>query len=210
MCVDEPAIMARAEKLRPERVLEVGCATGVLTEKLAALASELVAIDRSPLMIERAKDRAWATEVSLVCSDAVDYQDDRSFDLVVSSMTAHLIDDFSRFARFAYTSLREGGTFLFSQRHPIRTANPNGCNVTNNEPHWNVGQYFTDGLRSYKWLEADVFCFHRSIETIVSSLVREGFEIREIVEPLPFSVGETERTRENLSTPSVLLLNARK
>src|SRR6185437_8494716 len=74
-------------------VLEVGCGTGQLTERLAYSGFRLTAIDIGPSMIAAARRRLAGTEVSFQTTsfeelDAVD----ASFDLVISSAAFHWID----------------------------------------------------------------------------------------------------------------------
>ena len=90
-------------------VLEVGCGTGQLTERLAGSAFRLTAIDIGPSMIAAARQRLAVAEVSFHATSFEDLDAaDASFDLVISSAAFHWIDPevgFSKSARL----LRPGG-----------------------------------------------------------------------------------------------------
>jgi ubiquinone/menaquinone biosynthesis C-methylase UbiE len=74
-------------------VLEIGCGTGQLTERLAAYGFRLTAIDIGPSMIAAARRRLLGAEV---CFQATSFEDldaaAGSFDLVISSAAFHWID----------------------------------------------------------------------------------------------------------------------
>jgi ubiquinone/menaquinone biosynthesis C-methylase UbiE len=90
-------------------VLEVGCGTGQLTQRLAEFGCALTAIDIGPSMIEVARERVTGDGVTFL---AVPFEDldapAESFDLVISGAAFHWIDPGIRF-RTAARLLRPGG-----------------------------------------------------------------------------------------------------
>lgn len=90
-------------------VLEVGCGTGQLTERLACSGFRLTAIDIGPSMIAAARRRLADAEVSLQVTSFEDLDVvDASFDLVISSAAFHWIDPEVAFTKSARL-LRPGG-----------------------------------------------------------------------------------------------------
>lgn len=90
-------------------VLEIGCGTGQLTERLACSGFRLTAIDIGASMIAAARRRLTGAEVSFQVTsfehlDAVD----AAFDLVISSAAFHWIDPEVAFTKSARL-LRPGG-----------------------------------------------------------------------------------------------------
>jgi malonyl-CoA O-methyltransferase len=78
----------------PRLVLEVGCGTGFLTERLltALPAAKIHALDISKEMIKRAQSRlAEAVRVEWVVADAREFAGDQRYDLIVSSSSLHWI-----------------------------------------------------------------------------------------------------------------------
>jgi SAM-dependent methyltransferase len=103
----------------PQRVLDLGCGDGVL----AALAlahrpsvTEVVAVDASPPMLERARDRfAGEPRVTVCEGDLLDpITDLGTFDLIVSGFAIHHVDDDRKRGLFAECAaqLARGGRFL--------------------------------------------------------------------------------------------------
>lgn len=90
-------------------VLEVGCGTGQLTERLACSGFRLTAIDIGASMIAAARRRLTGAEVSFQVTSFEDLAAvDASFDLVISSAAFHWIDPEVAFTKSARL-LRPGG-----------------------------------------------------------------------------------------------------
>jgi len=90
-------------------ILEVGCGTGQLTERLAGFGFGLTAIDIGPSMIAAARHRLDGSAVSFQVSSFEDLAAaDASFDLVISGAAFHWVDPEVRFVKSARL-LRPGG-----------------------------------------------------------------------------------------------------
>ncbi len=98
------------------RVLEIGCGTGAVTEKLLARGARVTALDQNPEMLEQARSRlarAPREALNLVERTAaeIDSFDDRSFDAVVAGLS---LSEMSRSERAfvlkqSFRVLRPGG-----------------------------------------------------------------------------------------------------
>lgn len=88
-------------------VLEIGCGTGQLTQRLVACGFTVTAIDIGPSMIETARERVPGARFQTVSFEALDAAAG-SFDLVISGAAFHWIDPEVRFAKAARL-LRPGG-----------------------------------------------------------------------------------------------------
>lgn len=90
-------------------VLEVGCGTGQLTERLAGYEFRLTAIDVGPSMIAAARRRLDGSALSFQVSSFEDFAAaEASFDLIVSGTAFHWVDPEVRFRKPARL-LRPGG-----------------------------------------------------------------------------------------------------
>jgi ubiquinone/menaquinone biosynthesis C-methylase UbiE len=90
-------------------VLEVGCGTGQLTERLARFGFRLTAIDLGPSMISAARRRLGGSAVSFEVASFEDFAaPEASFDLIVSGTAFHWVDPEVRFRKPARL-LRPGG-----------------------------------------------------------------------------------------------------
>jgi len=68
------------------KVLDIGIGTGLLTEKMLALANyNIVGVDFSPRMLEIAKERLANSDVNLICEDITEFESEEKFEAIVST-----------------------------------------------------------------------------------------------------------------------------
>jgi trans-aconitate methyltransferase len=70
-----------------ERILDLGCGDGRLTERIAGAGAEVVAVDASPAMVEAARKRGF--DARLLSADALGF--DGEFDAVFSNAVLHWV-----------------------------------------------------------------------------------------------------------------------
>ena len=104
-----------------ERILDVGCGTGTLTEKLAENGAIVTGIDASAEMIAKAKEAY--PNIQFFVKDATNFSFDEPFDAVFSNATLHWINDQEKALQCIYNSLKQGGRFVFEMggKHNIES-----------------------------------------------------------------------------------------
>lgn len=88
------ALMPPSEAPSQQSILEIGCGTGVLTQRLIERfpGASLTAIDLSPDMIEQARTSiAESDHVRLQAADVMEFQADQRFCIVASSSALHWV-----------------------------------------------------------------------------------------------------------------------
>lgn len=93
-----------------ERILDLGCGTGDLTNEIAAAGALPVGIDSSPSMIEKARQKYPGISFSVGYGEK--YRTDLSFDAVFSNAALHWMKRASDVASTVWLSLRPGGRFV--------------------------------------------------------------------------------------------------
>ena len=104
------SLVELADPLEGERVLDLGCGTGLLLEELAAKGALVTGLDSSFSMVEKA--RANYPQFSLHVGDARDFTFPAPFHLVFSNATLHWIPEASAVARSVVRALRPSGRFV--------------------------------------------------------------------------------------------------
>ncbi len=104
-----------------ERILDAGCGTGTLTEKLSESGAIITGIDASQEMITKAKSSF--PNIKFLVKDATDFEFDEPFDAVFSNATLHWINEQKKALQCIYNALKEGGRFVFEMggKHNIES-----------------------------------------------------------------------------------------
>lgn len=100
-----------------ERILELGCGTGRLTQKICErfCAADITAVDLSEAMIDQAKIRFdVGVDVDWVASDICDYVTDEMFPLIVSSSSLHWVTPIDRAFEVIDRSIEPGGQIVLA------------------------------------------------------------------------------------------------
>jgi trans-aconitate 2-methyltransferase len=104
-------VLARLQGLAPEAtVLDVGCGTGRVTEKLLELVprGRVLAIDASAEMVELARGRL-GERAEVWCQDALELELDQPVDAIVSTAALHWVPEHDRLWVRLARALRPGG-----------------------------------------------------------------------------------------------------
>ena len=99
------------EALNPkagERILDLGCGDGYLTQRLAASSAIVVGVDTSPQMVAAAKERG--VDARCVSGEALPF--DRQFDAVFSNAALHWMRDQDAVFQGVHRALKPGGRFV--------------------------------------------------------------------------------------------------
>ncbi|MBS1528974.1 MAG: methyltransferase domain-containing protein [Bacteroidetes bacterium] len=93
-----------------ERILDLGCGTGHLTQKIREQGAEVVGLDASPEMIGQAKDNY--PDLDFIVGNGADFRFDEPFDAVFTNATLHWIKDADGVIKSVYRALKPGGRFV--------------------------------------------------------------------------------------------------
>lgn len=93
-----------------ERVLDLGCGTGHLTQRIHERGGIAIGIDSSPEMIWQAKETYH--DVDFEVADGTDFHFDKPFDAVFSNATLHWILDADAAIKSVCDCLKPGGRFV--------------------------------------------------------------------------------------------------
>ncbi len=172
------------------RVLDLGCGSGELCRRIKTMgALNVIGVDISKNMLELAGQET-VTGVTFLNQPMEDLQfPTATFDLVVSSLALHYVENIYELFQKTHQWLRPGGTLLFSTEHPILTCSQgihsgwvkdsSGVKLC-----WPVDFYHLQGKRESHWFVEGVIKYHRTISTIMNSLIQAGLTIKAVEEPV--------------------------
>ncbi|TYP69801.1 class I SAM-dependent methyltransferase [Paenibacillus methanolicus] len=205
---------AMLPELTGKRVLDLGCGFGWHCRYAREHgASSVVGVDISANMLERARAMTIdpAIEYRQLAMEDIDFADGE-FDVVLSSLAFHYIEDFADICRRAYRYLAPGGAFVFSVEHPVftaRAAQDWHYGADGERLHWPLDDYHEEGARQARFLDNDVVKYHRTVSTQLNALLAAGFAITELSE-LPPTPELLAAWKDEFRRPMFLLVASRK
>jgi SAM-dependent methyltransferase len=216
--VEHADLLALLPGVEGQRVLDLGCGAGQLARHLAeAGAAEVVGVDVSERMLAVARAE-WAHPRVTYRREAIEELTfpPARFDLVVSSLVLHYVDDYAGLIRRIAEWLAPGGFLVYSTEHPIFTARLPGegwaVDKAGRRTRWCMVSYADEGAREETWFVAGVRKVHRTLATLVNRLVDAGLALERVVEPVPSEqwLESHPQWRDERSRPMFLLIRARK
>jgi SAM-dependent methyltransferase len=206
------------DNLSNMEILDLGCGFGESCSWYASQgAAKVVGVDLSAKMISRAQ-KLYAREnieyLQLPIED-IGFSEER-FDLVLSSLAFHYITDFKSVLAKIHHCLKNNGFLVFSQEHPVATAKrvPDGWVKDENgaKVYWILDDYDDEGIRKQNWLIDGVIKYHRTIATILNTLIDTGFKIVKVLEPTPIEAAErrNKELQNERRRPPFLIIKAEK
>lgn len=213
-----PALLSLLPDLRGRKVLDLGCGFGEHCKYfMEAGADHVTGIDISEKMLAVAKKENAHPKITYIHMPMEDIARlNGKFDVVVSSLAFHYVEDFSGVVKNIYQLLDRGGVLVFSQENPLCTCHSGGDRWTRDENgkkiYVNLADYGIEGERECVWFVDHVIKYHRTFATIVNTLIDAGFVIEKMVEPLPDAdmLKAYPEYRDLLHKPDFLLIKAKK
>jgi ubiquinone/menaquinone biosynthesis C-methylase UbiE len=178
---DRPATLSLLPDVQGKRVLDAGCGPGVYAEWLADREAQVVAIDVNEKMLRLARHRL-GDRVELVHANLeqpLDFLRDGWFDIVVSPLVMDYLKDWEQVFGEFYRVLKGGGHLVFSMEHPYAQY----------AIHQESSIYFDVERVEYVWNgfgePVRVPSYRRPMSAVINPLIRAGFILEQILEPLP-------------------------
>jgi SAM-dependent methyltransferase len=182
-----PALLAACGAGRD--VLDLGCGQGVLARELARLGRAVLGVDASIelLRIAQTYEERMPLGVRFVQDDAETLASltDQSFDGVASNLALTDLERLEDAFLAVHRVLRPGAWFAFATLHPC-FASPRGGLVQPDPEGLSTNHYFEQG----RWYPDDqnrllgrLGWHHRTMSTIMNTLIESGFSIERFAEP---------------------------
>jgi 2-polyprenyl-3-methyl-5-hydroxy-6-metoxy-1,4-benzoquinol methylase len=174
-----PAFSALLPAIAGRRAVDLGCGFGQLSRWLGEQgAASVLGVDLSEKMLARAVDETTAPQVSYQRGNLDELVlEAGSADLIVSSMALHYVEDFGRIVRMMVEALAPGGKLVFSVEHPIYAARsePEWVAADDGRKAFAIADYNIEGRRVTNWIVDGVVKYHRTIATMLNTLIGAGF-----------------------------------
>jgi len=200
-----------------KKMLDLGCGYGWHCRyAIENGALSVIGIDISEKMLQKAKE---INQLDCIIYRRIALEDVQftaeMFDVIISSLTFHYIQSYDVLIGKIYQWLKLGGKFIFSVEHPVFTAAGSQDWVydrAGNKLHWAVDRYFYESQRNTLFLGEEVLKYHRTVSTYLNELLKQGFKITEVKEPMPSEamLENIPEMKDELRRPMMLLISVEK
>ncbi|MDQ0173273.1 class I SAM-dependent DNA methyltransferase [Paenibacillus tundrae] len=211
--LEKPIMLELIGDVAGKSILDLGCGDAKFGAELLGAqhqASSYTGVEGSVNMVDAAHESVKGLNAQIKQAFLEDWNDEaQTYDVAISRLAIHYIEDIDSLFRKVYHTLKDGGTFSFSVEHPVITSTlqPSGTRT-----NWIVDQYFIEGFREQQWLGGSVKKMHRALESYYIALQKAGFRVEHLRESAPqrqhFVNEETYLRRQRI--PLFLLLSAHK
>ncbi|WP_414052618.1 class I SAM-dependent methyltransferase [Macrococcus animalis] len=184
--IEMPVMKAELPDIEGKTVLDIGCGMGKFIQYMLDMnPKQIVGLDISNNMISYAKDSINDERVSFVVSDILSFETETKFDVIVSSLAFHYVEDYEALIQKLNGMLNSAGVLLFSTEHPLTTATKqqeNWSHVESRHNHYKLDHYFEESARPIEWMETEVIRYHRTIGTLMNTLIENDFQIVRVID----------------------------
>lgn len=217
--VEQPAIKSAISSLKGKSVLDIGCGTGEFANYcMENGATKVVGVDISSNMITHATNKNKHENIDYICMPIEDLEFDhhQKFDIIISSLAVHYIEDYPKLIEKVSRLLNKNGEFIFSTEHPIITARKEMNNWIKddkgNKLHYAFDHYQEEGKREQHWYIDGVIKYHRTISTLLNTLINHGLVLEKMIEPqaTPAGLEQMPKLISEKRRPSFIVMKSRK
>ncbi|MDB5994576.1 MAG: methyl transferase [Pseudomonas sp.] len=211
-----PALKAMLPPMKGLKVVDLGCGYGWFCRWACEQgAASVLGLDVSEKMLEQARNTTSAATVEYVRADLEQLDLPKaSFDLAYSSLALHYIKDLPGLFANIHAALKPGSRFVFSIEHPIFMAprNPGWLIDGEGNKRWPVDSYQLEGERVTNWLADGVIKQHRTLGTLLNTLIAAGFSIQQVNEwgPTDAEVAAQPALAEERERPMMMLISVQR
>lgn len=212
--LEKPGLLQLIGEVKGKMVLDLGCGDAEIgKELLEAGCSFYEGVDGSVNMVGKAQQAlpSKSSRIHLASMEDWDFPGE-SYDLVISRLALHYLEDLQKVVKQIHHSLKPGGLFVFSVQHPILTSSINNPEGEQKRSSWLVDDYFKIGNRTEKWMGKAVIKYHRTIEEYFHIINDCGFRVSTLKECTPqrkYFTSEEEYLRR-MRVPVILLMSCEK
>lgn len=216
--IEQPIVFSLLGDLHGKSALDIGCGYGAMTKKLIeAGATNALGIDVSENMISKAIAENTNPNIHYKVLNAEHLgRLNQKFDVIVSCLAIHYIENFAKLFSDIYNLLNDNGIFVFSMEHPTYTASIKSQEWIEDESGKATGfvmdHYGYEGERNIEWLGKAIKKYHHKTDTTINALIENKFILEKVIEPSPSEelMQKVPKTIHELHRPAYLIIKCHK
>lgn len=188
--LEMPATLELLGNVRGKKVLDFGCGTGIYTKILKKKGAKIKGFDISVGMLKIAKE--WVPNVELKKGSGYNIPFKEKFDIIVASLVLDYFNNWGKVFKQVKKVLKKDGYFIFSIGNPISES----TKKVKGKPHLirEFKDYFKERkiygiwkniLHKKKVRNIKMPIYHKTYETIIRTILKNGFEIVDYKDAFP-------------------------
>ena len=183
----DPVLWQFAGNVSGLKIIDAGCGSGYLTQKLYDLGANVVGIDFSEKMIEIAKNKSPDIEFLVDSCTELSSFDDNSFDMIISNYVLMDIHDLQKTLSNFNRVLKDGGEAILIFSHPCFPQENSSFSLEKQtfEYQWKFNYFDVKKCIAPPWAHftSEFIWFHRPLSFYWKSFITAGFNVNDFEEP---------------------------
>lgn len=189
--LEMPATLELLGNVRSKKILDFGCGTGIYAKLLTKKGAIVKGFDISGEMIKIAKEENPNLDLRVGSGYKIPFRE--KFDIVFASLVVHYLEDWDKMFREVKKVLKTNGYFIFSTGNPVSEVGEKIRVGKKKYKALGINNYFREskirGVLKFdngkgKFNKKISVC-HRTYETIIKTIIRNGFEIVDYRDAFP-------------------------
>jgi len=175
--LEMPTTLSVLGNVKGKKILDFGCGSGIYARLLTKKGAKLKGFDISPEMLKIAKQLNPKLDLRLGSGNKIPFKE--KFDIVLASLVVHYLKDWNKMFKQVKRVLKKGGYFIFSTGNPMTEVREKI--KIGKKKIYTFGDYFTERKINSSWevkgKKVKMPFFHLTYETIIKTIIKNGFEI---------------------------------
>ncbi len=185
--LEMPATLELLGNVRGKKMLDFGCGTGIYAKLLTKKGAKIKGFDISDEMLRIA--RRENPKLDLRHGSGYKIPFNEKFDIVYAALVIDYFKDWDKVFKQVSKVLKKGGIFVFSAGNPVSECSKTiKCNGKKFKA-LGIRDYFDEKVHYADWTmendEVTVPSYHKTYETIIKTIIRNGFEIVDYKDTYP-------------------------
>lgn len=179
--LEMPSTLELLGNVKDKKILDYGCGSGIYTALLTKKGAKVKGFDISEEMLKIAKLNNPDVEFKQGSGYNIPFKE--KFDIILASLVVHYMQDWNRMFKEMGRVLNKGGIVIFSTGNPVYEINKNIIVKGKKYKCLGIKNYFKEDLFNGHWTNpytnkrVTVFAYHKTYETIINTIIKNGFEI---------------------------------
>jgi SAM-dependent methyltransferase len=187
--LEMPAALSLLGNVRKKKILDFGCGTGIYAKKLTKEGAMVKGFDISPNMLKIAKEENPNLDLRVGSGYKIPFKE--KFDIIIAPLVLDYFNNWGKVFRQVKKVLKNKGVFIFSVGNPVSECVKRVWFKNKKYRVLGINSYFVEKSHYVIWRYEDkkknisVVNYHKTYETIIKTIIRNGFEIVDYKDTFP-------------------------